>query len=77
MAPKKDLSVLLERTPCNGPCPWYSVTLRGDGTAEWHGEHFTAPLGRHTGEVRPADVNRLVGFAKKVGFFGWDLSTPR
>lgn len=72
MSRTRDLSVSLERTPCYGPCPVYTVTLRGDGTAAWHGEHSVEPLGRHTGEVDPNDVKRLVAFARKVSFFDWD-----
>lgn len=72
MTRTSDLSVSLERTPCYGQCPVYSVTLRGDGTASWHGEHFVRPVGPHTGEVHPEDVKRLVAFARKVHFFEWD-----
>lgn len=69
---RRDVSVSLERTPCYGSCPVYTVTLRGDGTAVWHGECFVQPEGHYVGEVSADVVSRLVAVAEEVAFFAWE-----
>jgi len=63
-------SVVLERSPCFGPCPVYRLVLTGTG-----GVRFSAPpaVGGErtgTGSVAPAAVARLLAHAERVGFFG-------
>jgi hypothetical protein len=65
-------SVTLRRGACFGTCPIYEVTLRADGSAAWNGERFVERLGRHTGEVRADEYDRLARFVLRAGFFGWE-----
>jgi len=54
-----------------GTCPVYSVTLRQDGTASWHGEIFTDPLGDAVAYIDGPDFHALAGFVERSGFFSW------
>lgn len=53
-------------------CPVYTLTLVGDGSVRWNGEIFVERLGHRTGSTNPDGVKRVISFARKVGFFGWD-----
>src|SRR3712207_4276863 len=41
----------LERTPCHGTCPVYTVVIKSDGTLRYKGEAFVKRTGEHTGQV--------------------------
>jgi len=43
--------VRLERRGCDGPCPIYSVTLKGDGRAVWTGLANVDRRGTYTGAI--------------------------
>lgn len=64
-------AVTLSRGACFGPCPIYEVTLRGDGTALWVGEEFTARRGTFRGTFEPEDFAQLASFVDRCGFFDW------
>ena len=51
-----------------GTCPVYSVTLRQDGTASWHGEIFTDPLGDAVAYIDGPDFHALAEFVERSGF---------
>lgn len=53
-------SVQLERTPCYGTCPVYSVTLRPDGTLTYKGREFVKHVGSWTASFSPRDFSSLV-----------------
>jgi hypothetical protein len=40
-----DARIELQRGPCYGRCPVYSVVLTADGVVRWHGEHFVEQRG--------------------------------
>ncbi|HET6764904.1 MAG TPA: DUF6438 domain-containing protein, partial [Longimicrobiaceae bacterium] len=73
-------AVSLERTPCHGTCPVYTVSLYGDGRVAWHGERFVPATGDSTARVSPAAVQALVARARGLGFFAadsaYDYQTP-
>lgn len=52
-------SVTLERTPCYGPCPVYTVTLHRSGEAELHGERNLPLSGDFVGELDALSFGRL------------------
>jgi uncharacterized protein DUF6438 len=61
--------VRLERGPCFGTCPVYSVTLDGSGAILFEGRRFVADTGISTGSVPPARVDSLVAELAAGGYF--------
>lgn len=61
--------ISLERTPCFGGCPIYTVTLRADGTVRFEGKRFTHVHGVATDSIDPAAVAHLLAGIEDAGFF--------
>jgi hypothetical protein len=61
--------IRLERGPCFGTCPVYSVTLEGSGAVLFEGRRFVADTGISTGHVPPARVDGLVAELIAGGYF--------
>ncbi len=61
--------IALERTSCYGWCPMYTVTLRNDGTAEWHGYGNVEKLGTRRGQLDSEVFEQLGDLAIDIGFF--------
>ena len=61
--------ITLERGPCFGACPVYSVTLDGSGAVLFEGRRFVADTGISTGSVPPARVDGLVAELAAGGYF--------
>jgi hypothetical protein len=51
--------VSLQRTPCFGTCPVYSVQVGSDGLVSYDGERFVAVTGHQTRRISRAAVQRL------------------
>jgi len=64
----------LERTPCFGDCPVYSVVIKSDGTFRYVGEENVARKGTHTGEISTWDFNQLAEFIVESGYMNLDSS---
>lgn len=60
----------LERTPCFGKCPAYTVTIYRSGFAEYTGRSNAPRQGRHTGRVDQAVLESLLEQAEAIGYFG-------
>jgi hypothetical protein len=58
----------LERTPCLGACPVYTVIIKSDGTFRYHGERFVERAGDYTGRVSQNGFTRLARFIRDSGF---------
>jgi hypothetical protein len=69
--PRADSAVriTLERGPCFGTCPVYSVTLEGSGAVLFEGRRFVADTGISTGRVPPARIDSLVAELTAGGYF--------
>lgn len=63
--------IRLERGPCFGTCPVYSVTLNGSGAVLFEGRRFVADTGVSTGRVPPARVDSLLAELAAGGYFDW------
>ena len=63
------VSIKLERGMCYGTCPVYSVELRSDGSAAYHGSMFVERLGPHEGVISKQSFARLAARVAKSGFF--------
>lgn len=61
--------VTLERRPCFGSCPVYSVSLLGDGTVRFVGKEHVAHQGPATAAVPAAVVESLVSELTAGGYF--------
>jgi Domain of unknown function (DUF6438) len=61
--------VKLTRTGCFGSCLGYEVTVAGDGTVSFNGDHFVAVPGTHVAHVSTETVRALVREFQKADFF--------
>ena len=52
-------SISLQRTPCFGTCPVYSVTLHRNGEAEFEAKEHLPKLGRFSGKLDVSTYGRL------------------
>lgn len=66
------VSITLEREPCFGTCPSYTLTIYEDGTVEYNGISSVEVEGPQTSQIDPETVQALVeGFAD-AGYFEWE-----
>jgi hypothetical protein len=61
----------LQRTPCFGKCPAYTVTILADGSAHYTGRSNAPREGEFTGRVDKALMQALYDRASSIGFFGF------
>jgi len=69
---QEGVRITMERLPCFGTCPHYSVTLAGDGTVTWNGVRFVQTVGAATARVEPSVVSRLVETLTDGGWFEFE-----
>lgn len=66
MTPKHGVSeVGIERGPCYGTCPEYSLIVKADGTFVYEGVANVPRLGRRTGMVSEYEFNQLAELIKE------------
>lgn len=63
------LRVKLERTPCFGECPAYTVVVYGDGRVEWTGHSNVAAVGSRQGRVTRSELEELSRRIDRARFF--------
>ena len=61
--------VMLERTPCFGTCPVYTVSISGSGTVRFVGKNHVPKEGEATAEIPPATVDSLLRELEAGGYF--------
>jgi hypothetical protein len=61
--------IVLERTPCFGTCPVYTLTVLSSGQVEFAGKNYVKAKGVETGQISPEDFARLVKKIDEIGFF--------
>ncbi|QLH06141.1 DUF6438 domain-containing protein [Nitrosopumilus ureiphilus] len=64
-----NIMITMERHPCFGPCPAYSLTIHGNGTVDYDGFSFVNPLGKKTIHISPDTVAELVGRFYEIDYF--------
>jgi hypothetical protein len=64
-----DLQITLERTPCFGTCPFYQLTIDGNGDVTYEGKDFVAVEGTRTTRIDSAKVQELVTAFEDANFF--------
>jgi hypothetical protein len=74
-APESDAAdapaVTLERRPCFGTCPVYTVTVSQAGTIRFTGKHHVSHKGEATATIPPARVDSLVAELEAGGYFAF------
>lgn len=64
-----DSRITMQRLPCFGTCPVYTVDVAADGTVTFTGDRFVEVTGTSTGMIEPAAVAALVQSLVADGFF--------
>ena len=59
----------IQRTPCFGRCPIYTITVYEDGGVEYFGKKFAAREGLWGSLLSPGQVKKLMDFANEIGYF--------
>jgi hypothetical protein len=67
-----NVAITLQRDPCFGSCPVYTVTIYDDGTVVYNGDNFVEVTGEQTSEIDPATVELMVAAFENAGYFEWD-----
>lgn len=65
-------TITLERQPCFGFCPVYTVTLHDDGTVEYNGQQYVEVTGPRTAAIDPAAVQALGDEMIDAGYLEWE-----
>jgi len=65
-------AVTLERTPCYGRCPVYTVAITKSGLVRFEGKRFVADSGSHSARIAPSAVESLLAELDRGGFFGFE-----
>jgi hypothetical protein len=60
--------ITLRRTPCQGPCPAYEVTVRGTGEVEYFGEAHVAKAGAHRWKISERRLQRLAAAFERARY---------
>lgn len=69
LPPLDDVVIHMERAPCFGTCPVYSVTIHGNGEVVYQGERFVAVTGEQRRQIPEEKVRELLAKIEEVGFF--------
>ncbi|HEX2218715.1 MAG TPA: DUF6438 domain-containing protein [Gemmatimonadales bacterium] len=62
-------AVTLERRPCFGTCPVYTVAISQEGTIRFTGKHHVSHKGEATAAIPAARVDSLVAELEAGGYF--------
>ncbi len=69
---KAPAAITLERTPCYGSCPVYTLSIARSGAVQYEGTKFVQHAGPHNAQIPPAAVDSLLAELDAGGFFGFD-----
>lgn len=72
ISPDAAIEISLQRTPCFGSCPVYSVSVDGDGNVHYFGEYFVPVLGDQSSRISRETVLQLIHAFERVDFFSLD-----
>ena len=65
-------TITLERQPCFGFCPVYTLTIHGDGQVEYDGLNHVEVTGPQTAAIDPAAVQQLGEAMIAAGYLDWE-----
>ncbi|HSJ08565.1 MAG TPA: DUF6438 domain-containing protein [Longimicrobiales bacterium] len=66
---QEDTRISLQRLPCFGTCPVYTVVITGDGTVTFTGQQHVQTMGTATARIEPSAVAALVKELEDGGYF--------
>ena len=66
---KKRLTIKMERGPCYGPCPIYSLIIYGTGEVIYKGKDFVRVKGTKKTNLSPDKIKNLINSIKNTDFF--------
>jgi hypothetical protein len=69
VAPEGEPAVTLERTPCFGTCPVYTVAISRTGEVRFNGKHHVTHTGQVTDTIPAARVDSLLAELDGAGYF--------
>lgn len=64
-----DVRIILQRTPCFGTCPVYTVTVSGTGDVQFIGTQYVNKEGELRKQIPVDSVRVLVNLFRKAEFF--------
>ena len=64
-------AISLERTPCCGGCPVYTLSVSPSGQVTYEGKANVRDLGTATGQVPKQRVDALLVELERAGYFGF------
>ena len=64
-------AISLERTPCFGGCPVYTISVSPSGQVTYEGKANVRDLGTATGQVPKQRVDALLVELERAGYFGF------
>jgi hypothetical protein len=67
-APVEDVTITLERRPCFGTCPVYSITVEGNGRVRYEGTAYVSVVRSDTDSISSEQVALLVAEFDRVGY---------
>ena len=70
-APENGPAVTLERTPCFGTCPVYTVAISRGGEVTFSGKRHVADTGQVTATIPRERVDSLLAELEAQGYFGF------
>ncbi|MAY83297.1 MAG: hypothetical protein CMP59_04110 [Flavobacteriales bacterium] len=59
----------IQRTPCFGRCPIYTITVYNDGTVIYNAEKFVEYEGKFKAQADEQKIQMLMSKAEEIGFF--------
>jgi hypothetical protein len=73
-------AISLERTPCFGSCPVYTISVSPSGQVTFEGRAHVLQLGTASGQISKQQVDALLVELERAGYFGfasrYDPSEP-
>jgi hypothetical protein len=67
-APVEGVTVTLERRPCFGTCPVYSITVEENGRVRYEGMAHVSVVGSDTGSITSEQMALLIAEFDRVGY---------
>ena len=64
-------AITLERTPCFGSCPVYTISVSASGQVTFEGRAHVRLLGTATGQIPRQRVDALLVELERAGYFGF------
>ena len=67
---KESFKFSMERTPCFGKCPIYTIKITDDGSVEFEGKKFVEPQGVETFKLNAEDLALLKKKLIEINYLG-------